>query len=168
MQNQQQQHESTELRRHGDGLYEAKISRFVMTPASQAWAKMSDLDNLDSVIPLCEKSEAEAIDENRYKLSIQVGLPWPIPKIHYVVTSTLDQQIRQISWTVISGNLKRNDGTLRFDEQDEYSCFVHYSCIVGTGFYVPRFAEKLVEALVIPRVSAGLIKNLGQAGSTSD
>lgn len=150
------------LQRLGNGEYAGKIDAFVPNSAELAWSRISDLDNLYQIIPFCEHSTTKKLDENSCELSIRVGLPWPFPQVHYVVKSTLDHERRQVSWTRISGNLKRNDGLLRFEPhpESENGCRAYYECTIGVGFHVPRLGEKAMQKFILPQVIKRLVKKL--------
>ncbi|MDF1660524.1 MAG: SRPBCC family protein [Planctomycetota bacterium] len=148
------------LVRLGNGEYAGKIEAQVPNSAEIAWSRISDLDNLYQIIPFCEHSTTKKIDENSCELTIRVGLPWPFPQVRYVVRSTLDHDLRQVSWTRISGNLKRNDGLLRFDTISDKSCRAYYDCTIGVGFHVPRLGEKVMQKFILPQVIKKLVKKL--------
>lgn len=152
-----------ELVRLGNGEYAGRIIEVIPCTAEDAWRKIADLDRLDTLIPFCDSSTTEAIPgEDAVRLSIAVGLPRPFPRIHYVVRSSLDHDNRTVSWLRISGNLKRNEGSLGFEPLDETRCVARYECCVGVGFHVPRFAEKIMERLLLPKIMATLAARLAR------
>jgi hypothetical protein len=148
------------LARLGNGEYSGKIVALVPCHADTAWARLSVLEKLHEIIPFCEHSTTRPIDKKSCELTIRVGLPWPFPQVRYVVRSELDQRLRQVSWTRISGNLKRNDGSLRFAYVDKERCHAIYECVIGVGFHVPRIGEKAMQKFILPHVMRNFIKNL--------
>lgn len=148
------------LERLGGGVYRGEIETLVCVDVESAWRRLSRLDELSTLIPFCEHSSAVIKEENVYELAIRVGLPWPFPQVRYVVRSELDEEQRIVSWTRISGNLTRNDGSLQFREVDAESCLARYECTVGVGFTVPRIGERVMEAWILPRVITNMTRRL--------
>jgi hypothetical protein len=148
------------LARLGNGEYAGKIDAIVPCHADVAWGRLSKLDELYKIIPFCEHSTTKMLDEKSCELTVRVGLPWPFPQVRYVVRSELDHELRQVSWTRISGNLKRNDGLLRFAHIDNMSCQAFYECTIGVGFHVPKLGEKVMERLILPHVMRTFVENL--------
>lgn len=153
---------NVKLQRLGNGEYAGQIDAHVPNSADVAWQRISDLDHLYQIIPFCEHSTTKKIDEDSCELTIRVGLPWPFPQVRYVVKSILDHEKRQVSWTRISGNLKRNDGLLRFEALSDKSCRAYYECTVGVGFHVPRIGEKVMQSFILPQVIKKLVKKLSE------
>lgn len=155
---------SVELTRLGRGEYHGDIRVIVPCHADRAWARLRRLDALHEIIPFCDSSRAEEIeDELAVRLAIKVGLPRPFPGVHYVVRAELDEDARSVSWTRVSGNLKKNEGSLGFEPISAKRCEARYQCLVAVGFPVPRLAETIMQRLVLPRVMKKLVLRLARS-----
>ncbi len=95
-----------------------------------------DYYNLHTYMPKEFDSKVLKEELNQITLDMTLDLPWPFQDLKSVLLIDFDKERGHARWKLISGNLRRNDGTIEVEQRGSYS-HVKQTTYLDIGRYYP-------------------------------
>lgn len=120
------------------------------------WAVVTDYERYSEFMPKTVESSVE--DREGNTLVFVTALGFPMKTVRYKLRMILDRAAGTITWTLVSGDMRRNDGGWRFEDLGDGRTRITYSTLVDLGYRVPGFIAKALIGKSLPGVIETVVK----------
>ena len=131
---------------------------FAVTP-EQVFDAVVDFEHYSDFMPMTSVSRVERRDGD--DVTFYTELLITVKRICYTLKLTCKRETTTVDWTMVSGDLKVNDGGWTLVPYGDGHTLARYNVHIETGFFVPSFMiSKLTEGS-LPEVIRAVRKRVG-------
>jgi len=95
--------------RHAEGIPGLRALFAVTAPPERIWTTLIDYDNFPKIFKSIER--VHVLEHTRFGAQIEVWADAVVKKLYYVLARRYDEPGRRLSWTRLTGDLQRMEGS---------------------------------------------------------
>jgi len=142
-----------------EGIERARAEAIIDAPPALVWDNITDYTHYKDFMPRTRASEVLKQEGNIVIFRTTLG--FLIKRIRYTIRIVHNQPAGAIDWSLVKGDLTRNDGSWRLTPVDEgRRTLAVYELAVVTGFRVPASIESFLTKRSLPGVIRALRKRI--------
>lgn len=142
----------TEVTDGPGGRRDARARALIAAPPEKVWAAITDYPRYKEFMPFTTASEVRKREGDT--VWFYTELSFPLKTIRYEIKLRLDKPGWRVDWTMVSGDLKANEGGWRLEPFGASSgeTYVIYTLFIQPGFMVPGFVMSKLSQASLPQV----------------
>jgi ribosome-associated toxin RatA of RatAB toxin-antitoxin module len=142
-----------------DGRRGARARALIAASPERIWDAITDYPHYKDFMPFTTASEIRRRDGDT--VWFYTELAFPMYKIQYEIKLELKKAAWTAEWTLVSGNLKTNDGSWRLEPHGASESYVVYTVSITPGFPVLGYLFNKLTQGSLPTLIGAVRKRVG-------
>ncbi len=123
------------------------------------WRLLNRFSEFSSYIPRVSAVESLGVSNEKEKLFVMIDVPWPFSDIWNVLSITKEPIVNRLAWSMLEGNMKKNEGNLMVESKDQGSLV---RMKVSVELDLPNWLVVWGTKRFLPKVMTAIGKQLAQ------